>query len=141
MSSSLDLPSHFLNIQLPRIGNEGDRKMYKWNKINMINMRPLSGSLWCKAVLQHLCRYIQKDTFVEVGKSSISPTFDQVLESLLANGEYLAFAPNTSDTRMMINILSYKFPLMQVWWTDNFAFVFYLCLIFFNDLVDCSYAF
>ncbi|CAI9301359.1 unnamed protein product [Lactuca saligna] len=58
--------------------------------------------------------YIQKDTFVEVGKSSISPTFDQVLESLLANGEYLAFAPNTSDTRMMINILSYKFPLMQL---------------------------
>lgn len=58
--------------------------------------------------------YIQKDTFVEVGKSSISPTFDKVLESLLANGEYLAFAPNTSDTRMMINILSYKFPLIQL---------------------------
>lgn len=58
--------------------------------------------------------YIQKDTFVEVGKSSISPTFNQVLQSLLANGEYLAFAPNTSDTRTMINILSYKFPLMQM---------------------------
>lgn len=58
--------------------------------------------------------YIQKDTFVEVGKSTISPTFDQVLESLLANDEYLAFAPNTSDTRMMINILSYKYPLIKL---------------------------
>nr|GEW36328.1 ABC transporter A family member 1 isoform X1 [Tanacetum cinerariifolium] len=58
--------------------------------------------------------YIQKDTFVEVGKSNISPTFDQVLESLLANDEYLAFAPNTSDTRMMINILSYKYPLIKL---------------------------
>ncbi|PWA83115.1 ATP-binding cassette A1 [Artemisia annua] len=58
--------------------------------------------------------YIQKDTFVEVGKSDISPTFDQVLESLLANDEYLAFAPNTSDTKMMINILSYKYPLIKL---------------------------
>ncbi|KAJ9543250.1 hypothetical protein OSB04_022957 [Centaurea solstitialis] len=58
--------------------------------------------------------YIQKDTFVDVGKSSISPTFNQVLESLLANGEYLAFAPNTSDTRLMIDILSYKFPLIKL---------------------------
>lgn len=58
--------------------------------------------------------YIQKETFVDVGKSNISPTFNQVLESLLASGEYLAFAPNTSDTRLMIDILSYKFPLMKL---------------------------
>ncbi|MFS7977586.1 putative ABC-type sulfate transporter [Helianthus anomalus] len=58
--------------------------------------------------------YIQKDTFVEVGMSNISPTFEQVLESLFADNEYLAFAPNTSDTRMMIDILSYKFPLLKL---------------------------
>lgn len=65
--------------------------------------------------MQIFYRYIQKDTFVEVGKSDISPNFDQFLESLLANDEYLAFAPNTSDTKMMINILSYKYPLIKVW--------------------------
>ncbi|KAL8261643.1 hypothetical protein R6Q59_025692 [Mikania micrantha] len=58
--------------------------------------------------------YIQKDTFVEVGMSDISPTFDQVLELLLASNEYLAFAPNTSDTRLMIDILSFKFPLLKL---------------------------
>ncbi|XP_071741723.1 ABC transporter A family member 1 [Rutidosis leptorrhynchoides] len=58
--------------------------------------------------------YIQKDTFVEVGKCNISPTFNQVLESLLSNDEYLAFAPNTSDTKTMIDVLSLKFPLLKM---------------------------
>ncbi|XP_076938168.1 ABC transporter A family member 1-like, partial [Bidens hawaiensis] len=58
--------------------------------------------------------YIQKDTFVEVGMSNVSPTFNQVLQSLLASNECLAFAPNTSDTRTMIDILSLKFPLMKL---------------------------
>lgn len=52
--------------------------------------------------------------FVEVGKGDTSPPFNQVLERLLAKGEYLAFAPNTTETRMMINILSLKFPLLRV---------------------------
>ncbi|KAM7505446.1 hypothetical protein LguiB_004350 [Lonicera macranthoides] len=58
--------------------------------------------------------YIQKDVFLEVGKGSKSLPFDQVLESLLAKDEYLAFAPDTSETRMMINILSIKFPLLKL---------------------------
>lgn len=61
-----------------------------------------------------LCRYIRKDMFVQVGKSDISQPFDQVLQFLFAKGEHLAFAPDTSDTRMMFNILSIKFPLLQV---------------------------
>lgn len=52
--------------------------------------------------------------FLEVGKGSKSLPFDQVLESLLAKDEYLAFAPDSSETRMMINILSIKFPLLKV---------------------------
>lgn len=58
--------------------------------------------------------YIRKDMFVEVGKSETSPPFSQVLESLRANHEYLAFAPDTFQTRMMINILSTKFPLLKL---------------------------
>ncbi|CAL5423286.1 unnamed protein product [Camellia sinensis] len=58
--------------------------------------------------------YIRKEMFVEVGKGDISPTFNQVLESLLAEGEYLAFAPDTNETSMMINILSIKFPLLKL---------------------------
>lgn len=51
--------------------------------------------------------------FVEVGKG-ISPNFQQVLELLLAKREYIAFAPDTQQTRQMINLISIKFPLLQV---------------------------
>lgn len=52
--------------------------------------------------------------FVEVGKSDTSPPFNQVLELLLAKEEYLAFAPNTAETRMLINVLSLKFPVLRL---------------------------
>lgn len=58
-------------------------------------------------------RHIKKDMFVEVGKG-ISPNFQQVLESLLDKGEYLAFAPDTNETRLMIDVVSIKFPLLKV---------------------------
>ncbi|XP_058204038.1 ABC transporter A family member 1 isoform X1 [Rhododendron vialii] len=58
--------------------------------------------------------YIQKEMFIEVGKGEISPTFVQVLELLAAKGEYLAFAPDTNETRMMIDVLSVKFPLLKL---------------------------
>lgn len=51
---------------------------------------------------------------MEVGKSDLSAPFGQVLELLCANNEYLAFAPDTSETRLMINLLSIKFPLLKV---------------------------
>uniref|UniRef100_A0A2N9IG69 ABC transporter domain-containing protein n=1 Tax=Fagus sylvatica TaxID=28930 RepID=A0A2N9IG69_FAGSY len=57
--------------------------------------------------------YIRKDMFVEVGKG-ISPNFQQILELLLAKGEYLAFAPATEETRTMINLMSMKFPLLKI---------------------------
>ncbi|XP_037492924.1 ABC transporter A family member 1 isoform X1 [Jatropha curcas] len=56
--------------------------------------------------------YIREDMFVEIGKG-ISPNFQQVLEVLLAEGEVLAFAPDTEQTRMMINLMSMKFPLIK----------------------------
>ncbi|KAG5567495.1 hypothetical protein RHGRI_002892 [Rhododendron griersonianum] len=52
--------------------------------------------------------------FVEVGQVEISPTLVQVLELLGAKNEYLAFAPDTNETRMMIDVLSLKFPLLKV---------------------------
>ncbi|KAL0711157.1 hypothetical protein Bca4012_018135 [Brassica carinata] len=52
---------------------------------------------------------IEKDTLVQVGEG-ISPSFPQVLELLLAEGEFLAFAPDTDETNNMIDILSLKFP-------------------------------
>ncbi|MCD7461369.1 ATP-binding cassette sub- A member 1 [Datura stramonium] len=60
--------------------------------------------------------YIRKEMgmFVEVGKGDTSPPFNQVLELLLAKEEYLAFAPNTAETRMMISILSLKFPVLRL---------------------------
>lgn len=60
--------------------------------------------------------YIRKEIgmFVEVGKGDTSPPFNQVLELLLAQEEYLAFAPNTAETRMMISILSLKFPVLRL---------------------------
>lgn len=57
--------------------------------------------------------YIQKEMFLEVGKGD-SPNFVQVLELLAAKGEYLAFAPDTNETRMMIDVLSVKFPLLKL---------------------------
>ncbi|CAJ2671488.1 unnamed protein product [Trifolium pratense] len=57
--------------------------------------------------------HIQKDMFVEVGKG-ISPNFQQVLESLLDKREYLAFAPDTNETRMMIDVVSIKFPILKL---------------------------
>lgn len=51
--------------------------------------------------------------FVEVGKG-ISPNFEEVLELLLNKEEFLAFAPDTEETRSMINIISVKFPLLKV---------------------------
>ncbi|KAJ0099981.1 hypothetical protein Patl1_20486 [Pistacia atlantica] len=57
--------------------------------------------------------YIRKDLFVEIGKG-ISPNFQQVLELLLAKGEYLAFAPDTEETRTMINLMSIKFPKLKL---------------------------
>lgn len=59
-------------------------------------------------------QYIKKGMFVEVGKGDTSPSFDRVLELLLAKGEFLAFAPDTRETRMMINVLSFKFPLLKL---------------------------
>lgn len=60
--------------------------------------------------------YIRQGTgmFLEVGKSDPSPPFNQVLELLLAKEEYLAFAPNTPETRTLINILSLKFPVLRL---------------------------
>lgn len=58
--------------------------------------------------------YIRKDMLVEVGKDDKSVPFNQILELLYNKGEYLAFAPDTSETRMMINILSIKFPLLKL---------------------------
>ena len=57
-------------------------------------------------------RYIREGMLVEVGKG-ISPNFQQVLELLLAKGEYLAFAPDTEETKTMINLMSMKFPLLK----------------------------
>ncbi|XP_022766656.1 ABC transporter A family member 1 isoform X4 [Durio zibethinus] len=57
--------------------------------------------------------YIRKDMLVEIGQG-ISPNFQQVLELLLAKGEFIAFAPDTQQTRMMINLISIKFPLLQL---------------------------
>ncbi|KAG4214601.1 hypothetical protein ERO13_A01G131111v2 [Gossypium hirsutum] len=57
--------------------------------------------------------YIRKDMFVEIGKG-ISPNFQQVLELLLAKREYIAFAPDTEQTRQMVNLISIKFPLLQL---------------------------
>ncbi|KAK0597531.1 hypothetical protein LWI29_026223 [Acer saccharum] len=56
---------------------------------------------------------IQKDTFVEIGKG-ISPNFNQILELVLATGECLAFAPDTEETRTMINLMSIKFPILKL---------------------------
>ncbi|CAN8286970.1 unnamed protein product [Cochlearia groenlandica] len=56
---------------------------------------------------------IEKDTVFEVGKG-ISPSFPEVLKLLIAQGEYLAFAPDTDETKNMIDILSLKFPELRL---------------------------
>ncbi|RWW68762.1 hypothetical protein BHE74_00023737 [Ensete ventricosum] len=58
--------------------------------------------------------YIRKGMLVEVGKSEISPSFDSILKLLFVNGEHLAFAPDTNKTRLMLDVLSSKFPLLKV---------------------------
>jgi ATP-binding cassette subfamily A (ABC1) protein 3 len=58
-------------------------------------------------------RNIDKDTVVEVGKGN-SPSFPEVLKLLLAEGDFLAFAPDTDETNNMIDILSLKFPELRV---------------------------
>lgn len=82
------------------------------------NLYPCGGTLNLTAMSRYKgycpCRYIRKGMLVEVGKSDTSAPFDQVLELLSAKDEYLAFAPDTSETKMMINLLSMKFPLLKV---------------------------
>ncbi|KAL9302465.1 ABC transporter A family member 1 [Arabidopsis thaliana] len=56
---------------------------------------------------------VEKDTVVEVGKGN-SPSFPEVLKLLLADGEFLAFAPDTDETNNMIDILSLKFPELRL---------------------------
>ncbi|CAL9192995.1 unnamed protein product [Musa hybrid cultivar] len=58
--------------------------------------------------------YIRKGMLVEVGKSEISPSFDSILKLLFVNGEHLAFAPDTDKTRLMLDVLSSKFPLLKM---------------------------
>ncbi|VVB03041.1 unnamed protein product [Arabis nemorensis] len=55
---------------------------------------------------------IEKDNVVEVG-NGISPSFPEVLKLMVAEGEYLAFAPDTDETKNMIDILSLKFPELR----------------------------
>lgn len=74
-------------------------------------------------VISKWCRYIRKDLFVEIGKG-ISPNFQQVLELLLAKGEYLAFAPDTEETRTMINLMSIKFPKLKVL-NNHYIYIFF----------------
>ncbi|KAA8517124.1 hypothetical protein F0562_017417 [Nyssa sinensis] len=88
--------------------------------------------------------YIRKGMFVEVGKGDISPTFNQVLELLLAKDEYLAFAPDTSETRMMINLMSIKFPLLKLVtriYKDELELETYICSDLYgscNQVKNCS---
>lgn len=63
--------------------------------------------------LMKLTRYIREEMFVEVGEG-MSPNFEKILESLRVKGENLAFAPDTEETRTMINLMSIKFPLLKV---------------------------
>lgn len=63
---------------------------------------------------------------MEVGKG-VSPSFQQILELLLAKEEYLAFAPDTEETRKMINLMSMKFPLLKV-----FILMYQVCVFKFH---------
>ncbi|XP_048142031.1 LOW QUALITY PROTEIN: ABC transporter A family member 1 [Rhodamnia argentea] len=57
--------------------------------------------------------HIRKGMLVEIGKG-ISPNFQQVLELLYSDREFLAFAPDTEETRRMIDWMSIKFPLLKL---------------------------
>ena len=61
-----------------------------------------------------LPRYIRENMLVEVGKGDTSPSFNGILELLLAKNECLAFAPDSEETREMINLMSLQFPLLKV---------------------------
>ena len=63
--------------------------------------------------LEQVYEYIREEMHVEVGKGISHPHFQQVLELLLAKGEFLAFAPDTEETKTMINLMSMKFPLLK----------------------------
>ncbi|XP_020114345.1 ABC transporter A family member 1 isoform X2 [Ananas comosus] len=52
--------------------------------------------------------------FVEVGKSEISLSFDSILKLMFANGEHLAFVPDSYETRSMVDVLTLKFPLLKM---------------------------
>lgn len=58
--------------------------------------------------------YIRENMLVEVGKADTSPSFNGILELLLAENEYLAFAPDSEETREMINLMSLQFPLLKL---------------------------
>lgn len=58
--------------------------------------------------------YIRKGMFVEVGNSDISPSLESLLKFWFATGEHLAFAPDTEETKTMLNVLSMRFPLLQL---------------------------
>lgn len=61
-----------------------------------------------------LFSYIKKGMLVEVGNSEISPDFGSILKLLVAQNEYLAFAPDTEETHFMVDALALKFPLVKV---------------------------
>lgn len=69
--------------------------------------------LFLNCVCVDYCRNIEKDNVVQVG-DGISPSFPEVLKLMVAEGEYLAFAPDTDETKNMIDILSLKFPELRV---------------------------
>ncbi|XP_020590496.1 ABC transporter A family member 1 isoform X2 [Phalaenopsis equestris] len=58
--------------------------------------------------------YIRKGMFIEVGKSEVSPSFERILQLLLDRNEHLAFAPDTNQTRKLLDVLSLRYPLLQM---------------------------
>lgn len=66
------------------------------------------------SMVNWIFRYIKKGMFVEVGKSEISPDFASILKLLVDQNEYLAFAPDTKETRFMLKTLAIEFPLIKV---------------------------
>ncbi|KAK8968519.1 ABC transporter A family member 1 [Platanthera guangdongensis] len=58
--------------------------------------------------------YVRKGMLVEVGNSEVSASFDSFLKLLLNRHEYLAFAPDTNQTRKMLDVLSLRYPLLQM---------------------------
>ncbi|KAJ4767254.1 ABC transporter A family member 1 [Rhynchospora pubera] len=58
--------------------------------------------------------YIKEGMFVAVGESEISPDFGSILKLLVAQNEYLAFTPDTKETRFMLDALAMEFPLIKM---------------------------